>query len=86
MRAALLTIIAAAVILCGCESTQYRAIVGVSSPGRHNVEPRVGIRAIHQDGVEYRVLYRPRLRIEDPSTRGLPREVGAFEIEVEVPL
>ncbi len=80
----------AALLLTGCSAWQGRprpyAVVGVASPARHNIEPRVGGELRWPGGAEVRALYEPWLRVEEPSSRGFPEEVGRFEIEASIPV
>ena len=65
---------------------QPRAVVGVSSLRRHNIQPRLGMAYEWDTGAQVRAVWTPQLRIEDPSTRGEPEEIGAFLVEVEIPV
>ena len=65
---------------------QPRAVVGVGSLRRHNIQPRLGMAYEWDTGAQVRAVWTPQLRIEDPSTRGEPEEIGAFLVEVEIPV
>ena len=72
--------------LTGCTAVEHRAIGHVGSHRRHNVDIGVGLATDWSNGARSRLLYRPQFRVEDPSSRGEPREAMAFEAEVEVPI
>ena len=79
-----------ALALTSCAAFQGKprpyAILGVASPARHNIEPRVGAEARWASGASIEAVYQPWFRVEDPSTRGFPEEIGRFSVETRVPI
>ena len=86
MVVAAAVVFAVAFLLCSCTAVEHRAIGHVGSHRRHNVDIGVGLATDWSNGARSRLLYRPQFRVEDPSSRGEPREAMAFEAEVEVPI
>jgi len=79
-----------ALLICGCSAFrgpgQPYARCGVGSPARHNLEPMVGAGYEWQTGAEVEVQYRPILRVEEPSSRGFPQEIGRVYAGAKIPL
>ena len=78
------------VTLAGCAGFQGGgrpfARVGLGSPARHNVEILAGGGYEWAGGASTEITYRPWLRVEDPSSRGFPQEVGRVFAEAKIPL
>ena len=85
-----LAILCALMAFGGCSAFQGPgqpyARCGVGSPARHNIEPMIGAGYEWQTGAEVEVQYRPWFRVEDPSTRGFPQEIGRVYGQVKIPL
>ena len=89
MAYARLSCVVVALLLASCafKGPGYPyAKCGVGSPARHNVELRAGGGYRWETGAQVEATYRPWLRVEDPSTRGFPQEIGRFMVEAEMPL
>jgi hypothetical protein len=84
-----LGVLAALMLFGGCAFRgpgQTYARCGLGSPARHNVEPMIGAGYEWDTGAEVEVQYRPWFRVEEPSTRGFPQEIGRVYGEVKIPL
>jgi len=81
---------ALAVLLTGCSGfkggKRPYAELGVRSPARHNVAPKAGLGYEWKGGAQVEAGYEPYLRVEDPSTRGFPQEIGRFYLRSKIPL
>ncbi len=60
--------------------------VGVGTPARHTIEHRLGLGYEWEGGAEVELNYRPWDRVDEPSTRGFPREVGRVYLDAKIPL
>lgn len=82
--------LAAAVLLlggCAFKGSGYPyAKTGLGSPARHNVEPMIGAGYQWDTGASCEIRYQPWFRVEDPSTRGFPQEIGRVYAEATIPL
>ncbi len=59
--------------------------VGVGTPARHTIEHRLGLGYEWEGGAEVELNYRPWDRVDEPSTRGFPREVGRVYLDAKIP-
>lgn len=81
---------AACAALVGCSAfkgpaqTYGKAGVGTEAP--HNINPMVGLGREWETGAAVEVRYEPRLRVDEPSSRGFPEALGRVFGELKVPL
>ena len=75
-----------ATCMAGCTAVEHRAIGRIGSTDPHNVSPGIGLATEYESGAKSRVLWTPRLRVEDPSTRGEQRWLGGFLLEYQHPI
>lgn len=60
-------------------------VAKVGTPARHNIDAQAGVKAVWRSGAECEVLGGRRLRVEEPSTRGMSEET-LIDSKVTIPL